>query len=65
MTGEILPDVQYMDNNYECYYLVPWPDYQKLEELDPEHEHVVPVIINHQPYCFVELAWVGNDYEEE
>ena len=63
--NEIYPDVQYMDSIYYCYYLVPWPDYQKFEELDPEHKHIVPVTINHQPYCFVELAWVGNDYEDE
>ena len=59
--NDIMPDVQEMDMFYESYYLVPWPDYQKFEEIDPEHEHIVPVTINHKTYCFVELAWIGND----
>ena len=58
-----MPDVQYMDMNYNRFYLVPWPDYQKFEELDPEHEHIVNVTVNHQPFCFVEAEWIGKDYE--
>ena len=40
------PDVQYMDMNYDRYYLVPWPDYQKFEELDEESMYVIPAYVD-------------------
>lgn len=60
-----MPDVQEMDMKYERFYLVPWPDYQKFEELDPEQVYVFPTYIDHKPVCFVDAMWVGNDYDDE
>ena len=59
-----LPDIQEMDMKYERFYLVPWPDYQKFEELDPEQVYMFPTCIDHKPVCFVDAEWVGRDYED-
>lgn len=62
---EKMPDVQYMDMNFERYYLVPWPYYQKFRELDPYGVHTIIADIDGDSVCFVEAMWVGEDYEDE
>ena len=61
--GYTYPDVQYMDMNYDRYYLVPWPDFQKFEELDPDYIHVIPAIDAGEQVCFVNAEWIGDNYE--
>ena len=63
--NDILPDVQYMDMHYDRFYLVPWPDYQKFEELDEESVYVIPAYVDGQPVCCVDARWAGNDYNDE
>lgn len=58
-----MPDVQEMDLKYERYYLVPWPDYQKFEELDPDYIYVTPAYVDGDPVCFVDAEWVGRNYD--
>lgn len=62
---EMMPDVQEMDMNYDRYYLVPWPDCQKFEELDEECIYVIPTYVDGEPVCFVDAEWVGRDYDDE
>ena len=55
---------QWLDNNYETWYFVPWPDCQYFDELDDD-EHVIPV--NTQVGCgsFVNAEWAGNGCKNE
>lgn len=59
-----MPDIQEMDMKYDRYYLVPFPDYQKFEELDPDYIYVIPAYVDGDPVCFVDAEWVGRDYED-
>lgn len=62
-----IPDIQEMDLTYDRYYLVPWPDYQKFEELaEDDDEAVIPAMIGTEPVAFVNAYWVGNgcSYDE-
>lgn len=60
-----MPDVQEMDMKYDRYYLVPFPDCQKFEELDEESIYVIPAYVEGKPVCFVDAWWVGNNYDYE
>ncbi len=62
---ENMPDVQEMDMKYERYYLVPFPDYQKFEELDGSDIYVIPAYVDGDPVCFVDAEWVGDNYNED
>lgn len=53
-------DIQYMDMNYDRYYLVPWPDFQEFMELDEEQTYVIPATVDNSPVCFVDADWIGR-----
>lgn len=39
-------DSQYLDNNFDRYYLIPWPDCQGFDEIeDVEDDEVIPTYI--------------------
>lgn len=39
-----LLDVQYLDNKFERYYLITWPDCQQFDELEDD-ERVIPIVL--------------------
>lgn len=61
---EDLKDGQYLDNNYEQYYFVPWPECQYYEDLEDD-DHVIPICTQIMNGCFVDKEWVANGCKEE
>lgn len=61
---EELTNVQFLDNNYEQFYFVPYPDCKYFDQFDDD-DHVVPV--NTQAMCgsFVHAEWAANGCKDE
>lgn len=60
-----MPDVQEMDKKYDRYYMVPWPDCQKFDELDDEQTWTIPTYYEGQPVTFVDCDWVKENYYQD
>ena len=57
---ELMFDPQWMDMNYEKYYLVPWPDSQYSDDAKEDDD-----IIRVEGGVFVSLRWICEDEEKE
>lgn len=55
---------QWLDNHYEQWYFVPWPDCQYFDDMEDD-EHVVPVCNQIMTGSFVDMEWAANGCKEE
>ncbi len=65
MSNSKLPNIKDMEENYDRYYLVPFPDCQKFEELDPNYVNIIPAYEDGLPICFVNAWWLDDDCEND
>lgn len=61
MTKEQVIDPQYMDINYQQWYLVPSPDCQIFDEMEGSEYGTVPTWIDGKPVTFVDPEWLFNE----
>lgn len=55
---------QYLDNHYESWYFVPWPDSQFFEDMEYD-DYVIPVSTQIMTGCFVNAEWAANGCKED
>jgi len=55
-----LLDLQYLDNNFERYYLIPWPECQQFDKI--ESDDIIPIVI---PGTTIPASFVSIDLIEE
>ena len=53
-------DPQYLDNHFERYYFIPWPDCQIYDNLDDD-ENVIPINIQGMTGSFVNAEWIADE----
>lgn len=65
MKPELL-DPQYLDNNFEQFYLIPWPDCQFFDEIEDNEDDVFPIIIpgTTTPASFVSMEFIARLAED-
>ena len=56
---KIIFDSQYLDNNYQKYYFIPWPECQYFDEIGDD-DQVIPVSTQSMVGSFVDEELIGN-----
>lgn len=54
-----MKDVQYLDNNFEQYYFIPWPECQLFDELEDD-DNVIPVGLQNMVGSFVSKELIAE-----
>ena len=57
-------DPQWLDNHYEHWYFVPWPDSQYFDDMEDDY-NVIPVNTQTMVGSFVYAEWASNGCKEE
>lgn len=60
--SKVMFDPQYLDNNYERFYFIPWPDCQIFDEIGDD-DNVIPVSLQDIVGSFVNVEWVETARE--
>ena len=59
-----LLDIQYLDNNYERYYFIPYPECKFFDDMDAD-DFVIPVNTQIFQGSFVDARWIADGCEED